>query len=81
MTGRLFGAGSIQTIASLGISIDDKGLLALDESKLQNVLDERPDDVKQFITSTDTGLADKFNKLVEQIAGVGNSLLVSRAGH
>lgn len=80
VTGRLFGAGSIQTIASLGINIDDKGLLSLDESKLQTLLDERPDDVKQFITSTDTGLTDKFNKVVEQLAGVGNSLLVSRAG-
>jgi flagellar capping protein FliD len=80
VTGRLFGAGSIQTIASLGVSIDDQGLLSLDESKLQSVLDERPDEVKQFITSTDTGFTDKFNKLVEQLAGVGNSLLVSRAG-
>lgn len=79
ITGRLFGAGSIQSIASLGISVDDKGLLSLDESKLQTALDERPDEVKQFITTADTGFTDKFNKLVEQLAGVGNSLLVSRA--
>lgn len=79
LTGRFFGAGSIQSLESLGIGVNDKGKLSLDESKLKTAFADDPEAVTQFFTKDDLGVAAKLDKLIDQLAGEDNSLLVNRA--
>ncbi|MDX1963980.1 MAG: flagellar filament capping protein FliD [Pirellulales bacterium] len=80
VSGRFFGAGPIQSLQEIGVSLNDQGQLRLDESVLQAKLDSQPGDVQKFLKSTENGFAAKFDKLIEQLAGVGTSLLINRAG-
>ena len=45
------------------------GSLILDTAKLNRLLATNRDDVKQFFTKKDNGLADKFNSLIESLSG------------
>jgi len=79
LTGRFFGAGAFQALESVGLSFDGTGKMKLDEAKLQTALNERPADTQTFFNKSETGFAAKLDKLIEQLAGVGTSTLVSRA--
>ncbi|MGC4002996.1 MAG: flagellar filament capping protein FliD [Pirellulales bacterium] len=78
-SGRVFNAGPIQSLQQLGISLDDEGKLVLDESKLNTLIAEKPDDLKKFLSDDTTGLGKRMDKMIESMAGVNNSLLISRA--
>jgi flagellar hook-associated protein 2 len=78
-SGRIQGAGTIGSLETLGISFKDDGTLALDEGKLQAKFAESPDDVQQFFTQSTTGLSARVKSLGDQLAGVGNSLLIGRS--
>lgn len=78
MTNRYFGVGAIESLAEVGIRVDDQGKLALDESKLQAEFEEDPQAVEQFFTDSDLGFATKMNAALDSLAGEGNSLLINR---
>ena len=78
LSGTISGAGSIQSLAALGITIDQNGSLQLDTSQLQNQLSTNPQAVQQFFTTSGSGLSDRVSALVEQLAGPTSSLLVNR---
>ena len=63
VTGQFFGVGDIQTLASVGITVNDSGKLAFTESKLDEALQADPNAVKEFFTTEDLGVADKFHYL------------------
>ena len=77
VTDRHSNLGSIQTLEELGISLDSEGLLELDSTKLSEKFEEDSEALKQFFTS-ENGLNDKINTLIDSIAGEENSLLVNR---
>lgn len=79
ITGRFFGTGSIASLAELGLRIDDKGTLNFDEAKFDIRYAQNPDDVERFFTQADSGAANKLFNTLERLAGVDNSVLVSRA--
>ncbi len=79
LTNRFFGAGAIQSLEEVGLSLDDKGRLELDKEKLQERALEDPEAVEQFFTDEDFGFAAKFEDAINSLAGEGNSLLVSRS--
>jgi flagellar capping protein FliD len=79
LSGRFFGAGSIQSLKELGIDITEEGKLTLDTEKLKEKFAADPETVKEFFTKDKVGFADKVDNLVETFTGVNNSLLVSRA--
>ncbi len=79
VSGRFFGVGPIQSLKQIGIEFDDKGQMKLDEATLQVKLGESPESLKSFFNTAEIGVAAKFDKLIETMAGVGTSLLVSRA--
>jgi flagellar hook-associated protein 2 len=72
------GAGSIHSLRELGITLKDDGKLELDKSKLQSKYAQDPQAVKQFFTQEKLGLADKFDDLIERLAGGSDSLLAAR---
>ncbi|HYW78144.1 MAG TPA: flagellar filament capping protein FliD, partial [Thermoguttaceae bacterium] len=69
VSGRFVGAGSIQSLSAIGIDVKKDGTLALDAAKLQSAFAEDPDAVKKFFTTKELGVAAKFEKTIERIAG------------
>ncbi len=75
LSSQLFGNGSIQSLAELGVTFNQDGMLSLDTDQLQNELASNPQAVQQFFTTSGTGLSDKVSGLIDQLAGPTNSLL------
>jgi flagellar hook-associated protein 2 len=79
ITSRFFGFSSFQSLESVGISLDDKGKMTLDESKLKAAYAKDPDSLKKMFTDKDRGVAKKLSDVIEQLAGKNNSVLTSRS--
>ena len=79
ITGRFSGSGSIASLAELGLRINDQGELKFDEAKFDDRYAQNPADVQRFFTQESTGAAHKLFNSLERLAGVGNSVLVSRS--
>jgi len=79
LTSRFFGLGSIQSLAELGLSLDDQGKLQFDTAAFRDKLAEDPETVEQFFTDAERGLAARFAAASERLAGVGESVLVGRS--
>src|SRR5690606_27482751 len=69
----------IQSIAEIGIDFKDDGTLAFDAERFHAKYAESPDAVRSFLTSKEFGLSAKIDKLVEGLAGEGDSIMVNRA--
>jgi flagellar hook-associated protein 2 len=78
LSGRLFGAGSIQSLETLGISLEGNGHLSFDRGRLDSQLASNPDAVKEFLTTKDFGLSDRLESVIDQLAAGENSLLINR---
>lgn len=78
LSGAFDGAGSIRSLAEMGIRIEDDATLSLDASVLRDRFAADPDAVEQFFTTEDAGFAARLEQLVEQLAGEDDSLLDSR---
>jgi flagellar hook-associated protein 2 len=79
VTSRFFGVGQFDSLAAVGISINDKGKLSLDESKLTTAFNKDPEAIKKLFADKNRGLAHKLDDAVEKIAGTDdNSLLTAR---
>jgi flagellar hook-associated protein 2 len=79
ISGTIFGAGSIQSLAQLGITTAQDGTLQFDQDAFQTVYQQDPQAVQDFLSTKDTGVSDRFKKLIDSLAGVGSSILVDRA--
>jgi flagellar hook-associated protein 2 len=79
ITSRFFGVGKYQALETLGISLDDKGMMSLDESKLTTAFNQNPAELKKFFTNETLGASKKIFNVVEQLAGKNDSLLSSRS--
>jgi flagellar hook-associated protein 2 len=79
VTDRFFGAGSIHSLAEVGINVRDDGTLEFNEIEFKDKYAADPEAVTAFFTTENLGVADKFNHLIETLAGEGSSLLVNRA--
>jgi flagellar hook-associated protein 2 len=80
VSGRIVGAGTIQSLGAIGISLMEDGQLQFDENKLIQRFDESPAEVEEFFSLKEFGLSARFDKLIEQLAGVGDTVLVGRVG-
>lgn len=78
LSGRIFGAGSIQSLETMGITLNDDGTLEFDSAKLEAEFEEDPTAVEDFFTTEDLGLSDRLEALIEQLAGEDDSLLTNR---
>ncbi len=73
-----FGRGSVQSLGELGISHNDDGTLALDESRFRSRLAADPKAVEAFFTAETTGFSARFKTLTNQLAGDRASLVTER---
>lgn len=78
ISGRIFGAGSIQSLGEIGIDVATDGTLTFDSTVLAERFATDREAVADFFTSEDTGFAARFNSLAEQLAGEKSSLLTNR---
>lgn len=78
MTSRFFGAGDIQSLEQVGLSFSEDGHMEFNELKLRDAFAADPEAVEAFFTTEDLGFADKFNAVVESLAGEENSVLMLR---
>ena len=78
ITGRFFYTGSVQSLENVGFSLDDKGKLSFDKDEFRDKYREDPEAVEQFFTQEERGVAARFDRLAQQLAGVGNSVLLNR---
>jgi flagellar hook-associated protein 2 len=77
-TGRQAGLSGAQSLAELGLSVNDDGSLALDEAKLKAQFAADPEGVKDFFLHESRGFAGKLDRLAESFVNVDNSLLLNR---
>jgi flagellar hook-associated protein 2 len=78
LSSRFSGAGSVRSLGELGISFNDDGTLALDETKLKAKYEADPEGVKSFFTKEEVGFSAKFDDLAEQLVGQDVSLMAQR---
>jgi flagellar hook-associated protein 2 len=78
MTSRFFGVGNLQSLEQVGLSFSEDGHLEFAELKLKDAFAAAPEAVQAFFTTDDLGFADKFNAVVETLAGEENSVLMLR---
>ncbi len=77
VSGQLSGnSGSlVQSLADLGISVNQDGTLSLNSNTLSTLLATNPQDVQQFLSAANSGLSTQFKNALTQLAGPNNSLL------
>jgi flagellar hook-associated protein 2 len=75
MNGMITGAGSITSLAQLGVTVNSDGSLTFDSSTFSSAYESDPDAVQQFFTNTTNGFAVQLDNLMTQVAGSTNSLL------
>ncbi len=79
VTGRFSVTGKLKDLQSIGISINEKGKLALSASKLREKITSDPDSVTKLLSDSNNGLQTRIDALSERFAGIKNSALVSRS--
>ncbi len=79
VTDKFFGLGSFQSLAQVGITVDDDGKLALDKAVFQDAFAEDPEGLKKFFgDDKSNGVVSRFDNTVKRLAGVDGGLLTNR---
>jgi flagellar hook-associated protein 2 len=78
-TDRYSSGGSLTSLQSLGISLNDKGKLELSTSKLRAQLESNPQAVQDLLSHETRGFQTKLNAMTERFSGVKNGLLLNRS--
>ena len=71
-------AGSIQSLAEIGIEIEDDGTLTFDSTVLEDLFKSDREAVMEFFTTEDYGFAAKFNAVADKLADEETGLLTIR---
>ncbi len=77
-TGRIFGAGSIQSLGELGVSFDTNGKASLDTNQLQSQISKNPGAVQTFLSKADVGFSALGKKLGDRLTAAGSSTILAR---
>jgi flagellar hook-associated protein 2 len=75
VSGQISTSGSVQSLADLGVTINNDGTLSLDQSTFTNAYQSDPDGVEQFFTAANTGFSALFHNLSQQFAATGTGIL------
>jgi flagellar hook-associated protein 2 len=78
LSGRFVGAGTIRSVAEVGIEIESDGMLRFDRSRFQEQYQSDPQAVREFFTHEEFGFSARFGKLIGQLAEEDASLLGQR---
>lgn len=78
ITGVFNTPSSFNTLASIGLTVDEEGRLELNTTRLNEALADDPEGVRDLLTTESTGVVAKFDEVIEQLARDENSLLSLR---
>ncbi len=78
VSGTFSGNGKLQSLADVGVTVQSDGTLAFDQSVLDAAWAASPAAVQQLFTTKNTGIADRFDNLINNLAGDPTSLLAGR---
>jgi flagellar hook-associated protein 2 len=79
LSGRISGAGDLKSIGQVGLGFSDTGKLELDSTELKESIENGGQDVEEFFSTSDSGLAAKLDSLAEKLAGETNGMLLNRS--
>ncbi|MEZ6137243.1 MAG: flagellar filament capping protein FliD [Pirellulaceae bacterium] len=78
-SGEIRGAGSIKSLAQVGIRLDETGKLQFDEEKLITALASDRAAVEEFFTNETSGFSAKAKAVADGLAGTESGALLSRS--
>jgi flagellar hook-associated protein 2 len=78
VNGNYFGNGQFTSLSQLGISLDSKGQMQLDQDQLKSAFNKDPDAVRKLFADPGHGMIAKLNSKLDDLAGSTNSVLSSR---
>jgi flagellar hook-associated protein 2 len=78
VSGTFSGNGKLASLAEVGVTVQGDGTLSFDQTVLDSAWAADPAAVKQLFTTKDTGISDKFDNLIDDLAGNTHSLLAQR---
>lgn len=79
LSGSFAGSSEIRSLEALGISLNDKGQLELNKTKLRNAFESNPAEVERMLSAEKVGLVSRFTGAIDRLAGEENSLLAARS--
>ncbi len=79
LSGRISGAGDIKSIGQVGLGFNDAGKLELNTSELRDAIEDGGQDVEEFFSTKDSGLAAKLDSLADKLAGETDGMLLNRS--
>lgn len=79
VTGRISGAGSIRSLAELGVDVDEEGKLSFDQEKFDAKYASDPNAISSFFQTEEFGLSVRFKTEIDKLTGVGDSLLLLKS--
>ena len=77
-SGSFAGAGSIRSLAAVGVTMGSDGALSFDSAKLRAKYVADPTAVEDFFTTAQFGVSAKFDAMLEGLAESDTSLLTNR---
>ena len=78
VTSQFSSSGPVQSLADVGLTVQGDGTLSFDQSQFDAAWIANPTAVQQLFTAKSTGVSDRFDSLITQLAGTSGSLLASR---
>jgi flagellar hook-associated protein 2 len=75
VSSQFFGVGSFDSLAAIGISLDNTGKLSLNTDKLQAAFASDPASLQKLFTDPTNGIAAKFSDVLNTLVGDDNSVL------
>lgn len=79
VTDRFLGLGSFETLAEVGITVDDEGKLSLDKTVFQEAFATDPASLQAFFADDENGgVVSKFDAVFDRLVGVDNGTLTRR---
>lgn len=76
---KTYASGKIQSLEQLGVSLDGKGKLQFDKTKLAKAIDTNLTEVQDFLTKDKTGFSARAKIVLDTLVGEKNSVLVNRS--
>lgn len=77
LSGAFKGTGTVNSLAQVGVRLNDQGKLEFDQSKFNAAMTEDPAAVKEFFTAEESGFSVKAKALADSLAGVDNGALLN----
>jgi flagellar hook-associated protein 2 len=79
VTDKFFGLGSFESLADVGITVDDEGKLELDKTVFQEAYAADPEGLQTFFSDDENGgVVSHFDDVIGGLAGIDNGLLTRR---